>query len=240
MISQKFRPFEVALALMVVLLVCPLRADHVLRDSKKRVAHAKELLGRHYKKSVVKVGENVLDIRSFVREQLDKLLVAKWKRKKRSIERVILTQSQLYSFDPLFVMAVIETESSFNPATTGPFGEIGLMQLKPDTAKWIAKKYGIRWKGVRSLTDPLVNISIGTAYLDYLRGRFDFQSRLYLAAYNMGAANVHRALEKQIWPKDYPLKVMQKYIISYTSLSATLHPAVSPHFRNALLVGSIH
>lgn len=210
------------------------------RETKLRVAHAHELLGRHYKKSIVKVGENVLDIRSFIHLKLEDELQGPTIKKIKSIERTLITQSKLYRFDPIFLMAVIETESSFDPNIVGSFGEIGLMQIRAETAQWIAKKYGIRWTNSRKLKDPSYNITIGAAYLDFLRGRFEFQSRLYIAAYNMGQTNVHRALDREIWPKEYPFRVMQHYIQDYALLSDTFHKT-QPKARNEreLLVGNL-
>jgi soluble lytic murein transglycosylase len=96
--------------------------------------------------------------------------------------------------------------------------------LKPTTAKWISKKYDIKYHGEKSLFDPVVNIKFGAAYLDYLRDRFSGQSRLYLSAYNMGVTNVHRALDKDLWPKDYSSKVMACYVKFYTDLVKTRAP----------------
>ena len=39
--------------------------------------------------------------------------------------------------------AVVRHESNFNPRVTGRAGEIGLMQIKPKTAAWIAERYHI-------------------------------------------------------------------------------------------------
>ncbi|MGE0529281.1 MAG: lytic transglycosylase domain-containing protein, partial [Bdellovibrionales bacterium] len=56
--------------------------------------------------------------------------------------------------------------------------------------------------------------------LDYLRSKFDSHARLYLAAYNMGQGNVGEALEKNVWPKDYPIHVMKFYVEFYSALDA--------------------
>ena len=70
----------------------------------------------------------------------------------------------------------------------------------------------------------MVNVKFGAAYLDYLRDRFSSQSRLYLSAYNMGVTNVRRALNKDLWPKDYSAKVMACYVKFYTDLVKTRAP----------------
>jgi soluble lytic murein transglycosylase len=101
------------------------------------------------------------------------------------------------------------------------------MQLTAQTAEWIAKKYDIAWKGTKSLTNPIINIKIGAAYIAYLREKFEFKSQLYLSAYNMGSSNVIRAVEKQIWPKEYASRVMQRYVNFYTELKEEIEKSVN-------------
>jgi len=188
-----------------------------------RLAHAKELLGKYYKRSIVSKEEHFDELNEFVRERLKIAFakVSKGGRVAQQVYKTILAESKKHSFDPIFLMAVIENESSFNLKARGTSGEIGLMQLMPDTGKWIAKKIGVKWNGEKTLEDPVQNIRIGAAYMALLREKFDSHSRLYLAAYNMGQKNVSRALAKEIWPKDYPIRVMQRYIRFYTELAGT-------------------
>jgi soluble lytic murein transglycosylase len=189
--------------------------------------HAKELLGKYYRKSVVRQGEKVPEMNSFIYEWTSRALETRWQKYSNSITKTIMVESKKYGFDPVFLMAVIQNESSFNPEIIGSFGEIGLMQITPETGKWMAHKYNIPWHGAKSLKDPVVNITLGSAYLSYLREKFDFRSQLYLAAYNMGSRNVQRALARQVWPKQYPSRVMQRYVGFYTKLSEETHHAMN-------------
>jgi soluble lytic murein transglycosylase len=193
-------------------------------DKSIRLHQAKELLGSKYNGSIVKNGEKFRHIEQFIFEQVKSELKDPWKPQARRLAKAIMDESVKYAFDPLFLMAVIDHESVFNPETVGSVGEIGLMQVRPNTAEWISKKYDIKYHGEKSLFDPVVNVKFGAAYLDYLRDRFASQSRLYLAAYNMGVTNVHRALGKDLWPKDYPSKVMACYIKYYGELVKTRAP----------------
>ena len=195
------------------------KTDAEAQKNSTRLKHAKELLGKYYQKSVVKASEGISNLDEAVLQWTQKLLRGKWKKQSKKVATAILQESEKYGFDPIFLMAVIENESSFNPEVVGGHGEIGLMQLTPETAKWIAIKYDLHWKGVNSLKDPATNIKIGSAYLALLREKFDFHSQLYLAAYNMGTRNVIRALGRQIWPRDYPTRVMQRYVRYYSELS---------------------
>jgi soluble lytic murein transglycosylase len=181
-----------------------------------RLQHAKELLGNTYKKSVVRKGEKVDAIYDFILEKTSERLRPEWKQWATQIANTIISESRNNHFDPIFIMAVIEAESGFNPNAQSYRGAIGLMQVMPNTGEWLAKKMDIPWEGEKSLHDPITNIRIGSAYLAELRAKFEADGRLYLAAYNMGSANLRKAIGRQIRPKDYPVRVMTKYIQLYT------------------------
>jgi soluble lytic murein transglycosylase len=189
--------------------------------------HAKELLGKNYNKSVVRTGEGLSTIDDVLYQWVKRDLKGQWKKNAKQVSQAILKESENYGFDPIFLIAIIQAESSFNPEVIGPCGEIGLMQLTAQTAEWIAKKYDIAWKGTKSLTNPIINIKIGAAYIAYLREKFEFKSQLYLSAYNMGSSNVIRAVEKQIWPKEYASRVMQRYVNFYTELKEEIEKSVN-------------
>jgi soluble lytic murein transglycosylase len=186
--------------------------------SVKRVGHARELLGKRYKKSIVSTFEKHEGIDKNILATVQKRLPKKWNYKARSITATIIKEAADHGLDPYFVMAVISGESSFNPLAIGPVGEIGMMQLRPATGEWMAKKIKMNWQGERTLRDPIANIKLGTAYLSWLRQKFNNQSQLYLAAYNMGPKSVKNAVGRNIWPKDYPRHVMKRYFAFYRSI----------------------
>jgi soluble lytic murein transglycosylase len=184
-----------------------------------RVAHAHELLGNRYKHSVVRTGEDLEMVNKLVYQWTHDSLPESYKKDYKKIAQTIIDESLKYGFDPVFVMSVISHESRFKPTTIGSFGEIGLMQIRPQTAKWISKKLNLEYSGKKKdLKSPEINIRLGTAYLSYLRGHFDSQARLYLAAYNMGQGNVAAAMDRHIWPKDYASHVMSHYISYYKQI----------------------
>ena len=137
-----------------------------------------------------------------------------------ALSTTILKEAEKYQIDPVFVVAVIKTESAFNPLALGTHGEIGLMQIKPDTAKWIAEKANIPWKGPKTLENPSMNVRIGMAYFNYLRESFDGHANKYVSAYNMGALNVRRKYSSGEAPKEYSTRVMRNYNETYKRLSA--------------------
>ncbi|MBA2404280.1 MAG: lytic transglycosylase domain-containing protein [Bdellovibrionales bacterium] len=184
----------------------------------KRVGHARELLGKRYKKSIVSTFEKHEHIEKNILETITKRLPKKFKSQAKAVTEAIFTESRKHGMDPYFVMAVISGESSFNPIAVGPVGEIGMMQIRPSTGKWMAGKIKFKWKGDDTLRDPVANIKLGTAYLAWLREKFDNHGQLYLAAYNMGPKSVKNALGKNVWPKDYPRHVMKRYLAFYKSI----------------------
>lgn len=183
-----------------------------------RVDHARELLGKQYKKSIVSNFEKHRGLEKNILATVTKRLPKKYKSQARSVTETIIKEASHHGLDPYFVMAVISGESSFNPLATGPVGEIGMMQIRPATGEWIAKKIHLKWKGDNMLKDPVANIKLGTAYIAWLREKFDNHSQLYLAAYNMGPKSVKTALNKHVWPKDYPRHVMKRYLAFYKAI----------------------
>jgi soluble lytic murein transglycosylase len=106
-------------------------------------------------------------------------------------EDVIRQQARAKDLDPALVAAVIYEESRFRDQTS-PAGAKGLMQLTPETAQFIAKKSGGSAFELRDLATPQVNIAYGTWYLRYLRGLYNGDETLAVAAYNAGETNVDR------------------------------------------------
>lgn len=90
-----------------------------------------------------------------------------------------------YQLAPALVLAVMATESNFDPLAESPKKAQGLMQLLPDTA--------LRFKATR-LRDPAQNIRAGMAYLRWLLAYFEGDVMLALAGYNAGERAVDRYL----------------------------------------------
>jgi soluble lytic murein transglycosylase len=88
--------------------------------------------------------------------------------------------------DPALVCAVVRAESRFRADAVSPRGAVGLMQIMPDTAVWIAGRLGV---SEFDIDDPETNLRFGTWYLRYLIDRFGSLD-LALAAYNAGPTRV--------------------------------------------------
>jgi soluble lytic murein transglycosylase len=91
--------------------------------------------------------------------------------------------------DPALVAAVIYAETKFDPRTSSA-GAVGLMQLMPETATFLAKRSGATTFSTGDLSTPAVNIAYGSYYLRYLLNEYHGNTVLALAAYNGGETNV--------------------------------------------------
>jgi soluble lytic murein transglycosylase len=106
-------------------------------------------------------------------------------------EATIRRQAQEKRLDPALIAGVIYAESKFNDSTSSA-GALGLMQLLPATAHFIAQRSGGTRFTTADLSTPEINIAYGSWYLRYLLDRYGGSEVLALAAYNGGETNVNR------------------------------------------------
>ncbi|MGL9769658.1 MAG: membrane-bound lytic murein transglycosylase MltC [Sodalis sp. (in: enterobacteria)] len=115
--------------------------------------------------------------------------------------RMVRKASQQYGIDQSLILAIMQTESSFNPYAVSNANALGLMQVMQHSAGRDVFKMKGKWgkPSRRYLFNPENNIDIGTAYLamlqnNYLGGIVNPISRRYavITAYNGGAGGVLR------------------------------------------------
>lgn len=113
------------------------------------------------------------------------------------LARSIVEESLRQNFDPLFVAAVIKSESAFNEMAVSNVGAQGLMQIMPATGKYLAKKQQLEsdFPQAIKLSDPQVNIKLGVKYLKELEDMYDGNRLLTLVAYNWGPGKLDRAIQ---------------------------------------------
>jgi len=113
---------------------------------------------------------------------------------------LVIKNAKEQKFDVELVLAIIKKESNFNPKARSKVGARGLMQLLPDTAKWLGLK------DTSKLYNPDINIKYGIKYLRWLFNYFqnsvpsellkeDINKQEVLkvvAAYNAGPGNVKK------------------------------------------------
>lgn len=199
-------------------------------DEMARQEQAQELLGQYYPFSMARKTEYHPYLNYFLLKEVEKEIGPKFKSYVPSLTEAIIKESAEFGFDPIFIFSIIKTESMFNPNARGSAGEIGLMQIKPDTAKWIADKFDVDWKGDGALYDPVYNVKIGIRYFSLLRSKFGKTAFYYIPAYNMGPQNVRnirRDLASETEIKDvefaYSKKVMANYKSTYRTLTREQH-----------------
>lgn len=113
-----------------------------------------------------------------------------------------------WKVDPALVFAHTLQESRFQRAVVSPAGAFGLMQVRPGTARDIA-----RWRGDSATGDlriPAVNMDMGQSYLQYLSRDPSTGGQLpkVIAAYNAGPAPVAR-WQSEIRDNGDPLLYME-------------------------------
>jgi soluble lytic murein transglycosylase len=108
-------------------------------------------------------------------------------------QKSIITNAREEKINPLLTISVIRKESTFDPTIGSRVGAVGLMQIIPRTADWIAEQNKIT---EYDLTKPEDNIRMGTWYLAHNHERYDNNSLYAIASYNAGTGNVSDWLEQ--------------------------------------------
>ena len=119
--------------------------------------------------------------------------------------------------DEAWVLGLIRQESRFMAEVRSSAGAMGLMQLMPGTAQWVANKMGLknwRWSGV---TDVDTNLSLGTYYLRHVYDYLDASPVLASAAYNAGPGRAKawrpdRTMESAAWAETIPFNETRHYV----------------------------
>lgn len=105
---------------------------------------------------------------------------------------------EAYDIDVEFLLAIIYTESNFNPVAVSKNGAAGLMQMMPHTAQELGlkvPKYSNRRKPNRDANvderfDPTKNLHAGLTYFNKLLEKYQGDLTLTLGAYNVGPGRV--------------------------------------------------
>lgn len=133
---------------------------------------------------------------------------------------IVIKNSKEQGFDIELALAIIKKESNFNPKAKSSVGAVGLMQLLPETARWLGLK------DTSKLTNPDVNIKYGIKYMRYLFSQFapgfDYENiskediskkevKKVIAAYNAGPGNV-RKYDKPPYEGIPPFKETKIYV----------------------------
>ena len=146
-------------------------------------------------------------------------------------EEFILKYANEHELDPYLVAALIKAESNFVPDAQSHKDARGLMQLVDGTAQGVAAELKIDYS-FDMLTNPELNIRIGTYYLAHLMDMYNGDVRLALCAYNAGFGNVDKWLDNPKYTFEgnlhtIPFPETQKYLdntLLYTEKYRKLYP----------------
>jgi soluble lytic murein transglycosylase len=224
-ILNRYKYHILALVALIVILFMSSKTTHnpVTQNAEElphvlvplQLRHALELFPEQ-KASLAMLTGGESSTRQFILDLVKNSLPEEQKSKAFAIAHAVISEANHHHMDPLFLLAVIKTESQFNVAAHGSHGEIGLMQILPQTARQIAAQAGLNKK--LDLKDPAINIRIGATYFALLRHKFNHRSTRYLAAYNMGSRHVRRLLATNTEPQIYPTRVLNNYEQIYLAL----------------------
>ena len=194
----------------------PLLEDQLETDSGSKVSEknanefAKEIVkNKSIKKKIVKSNDGKKRIKYTVTISL---LPDHLETRAARFKNNVIEQSKRFEIDPALVLAIMHTESSFNPKARSPVPAYGLMQLVPrsgarDAYLYVYKKD--RLLDAEYLYIPRNNIELGCAYIKKIRSVYfkninNDLSAYYctIAAYNTGPGNLARAItgEKKLTP----------------------------------------
>ena len=127
--------------------------------------------------------------------------------------------------EPALVFGLIRQETRFMPQLRSSVGAAGLMQVMPATASWVAKRIGLDWRNPAQISDPVVNLKLGTSYLKLVLDDLGGSQAMAAAAYNAGPGRPRRwregpVVETAIWAENIPFAETREYVKKVLSNAA--------------------
>ena len=132
-------------------------------------------------------------------------------------ETEINQHAETFDIDPYLVLSIMREESHFDTSAKSYVGAGGLMQIMPDTAKFIAEKYNLLYSE-RLRYDFNKNIELGCAYLDFVLSQLSKKYLFAVAGYNGGPnavknwLNTHEYNDFDEFVEEIPYAETQNYI----------------------------
>ena len=120
------------------------------------------------------------------------------------------------------LLSIARQESNFKTFAKSPSGARGLMQLMPATARAMARRTRVKYSRARLTRDPVYNLKLGRAYIQWLLRKYDGSYVLAVSAYNAGPVAVNRWIRElgdprtsQIDPVDWIELIQYKETRNY-------------------------
>ena len=122
-----------------------------------------------------------------------------------------------YQIDEAWAFGLARQESRFVADIMSSAGAVGLMQLMPATARWVARQIGNADYRVSSLDQPELNAQMGNYYLRHVLDRLDGMPVLATAAYNAGPGRAQAwrgaaPMEGAIYAETIPFNETRDYV----------------------------
>ena len=113
---------------------------------------------------------------------------------------------------------IARQESRFVPDIVSSAGAVGVMQLMPGTARWVAKQLARTDYKTAQIAQVDLNTQFGAFYFKYWQDRLDKMPALAAAAYNAGPSRAQAwrpaaaPLEGAIWVETIPFTETREYV----------------------------
>ena len=125
--------------------------------------------------------------------------------------------AKTHDIDVTLLYGIARQESRFSPDIVSSAGAVGLMQLMPGTARWVAKQMSRTDYRPGLIADTEVNTQFGAYYFKYWLERLDRMPALAAAAYNAGPGRAQAwrppaPLEGAIWVETIPFNETRDYV----------------------------
>lgn len=145
-----------------------------------------------------------------------------------AFKNILSNTAKNKNIDPALLFAITRRESSFMPDAYSHAGAAGLMQIKPSTASYIAKRKVRR----NQLFEPKKNVDLAANYWTYLMKQTKGNPVLTTAAYNAGFGKVKKWLPESSMPADawietIPYKETRNYVKAVVAYSKVYEKLLS-------------
>jgi soluble lytic murein transglycosylase len=119
--------------------------------------------------------------------------------------------------DEAWVYGLMRQESRFVTKAKSTVGASGLMQIMPATARWVARKLGLKSYRNSLIQQMETNLKLGTYYMKSVLALFDNNPVLASAAYNAGPSRARHwrgdtALEGAVYAETIPFDETRDYV----------------------------
>ncbi len=158
-------------------------------------------------------------------------------------ETIIKKHASKNEVNPYLLWSIARQESAFNSRARSWADAFGVLQITPELARYLKKKYKVSFNNYLDLYDPDKNIEFASIYFKELRKKHKYNFIKYVASYNASEKAVNRWFKQRYegdpieFIETIPYDETQKYIklvfrnfITYRRLFADEKFGIHPNF----------